>query len=203
MKILTNKKIKISLVAVAAVAVLALGSTLAILAYTTDTVRNLFRNGVVNITIQEEFDGKVKEKVAIKNDSLKDAIDESKGEKPLNIVPIYVRAHVVANWVDEDGNIYPVDALENITFDGQDTKWVCGEDGFYYYTEILPIDETTGYLFVTMTFVDKDEENQMLEDGYHLEMDILADGIQTEGYEDADKDGDIDYLDAWSTVKNK
>ena len=106
-------------------------------------------------------------------------------------------------WVDEDGNIYPVDALENITFDGQDTKWVCGEDGFYYYTEILPIDETTGYLFETMKFVDKEEENQMLEDGYHLEMDILADGIQTEGYEDADKDGDIDYLDAWSTVKNK
>ena len=31
----------------------------------------------------------------------------------------------------------------------------------------------------------------------------MADGIQTEGYEDADKDGDIDYLDAWSTVKNK
>ena len=129
-----NKKSKFSALAICLLltALLTVGGTLAYLFTSTDPVVNTFEPVKQEITVTEEFDGQTKENVKIKNTGDIDA---------------YIRAEVVINWIDEDGNILPstpekatykVDwAFDDLDIDGnaveETSNWV-EYGGYYYYT---------------------------------------------------------------------
>lgn len=129
-----NKKSKFSALAICLLlaALLTVGGTLAYLFTSTDPVVNTFEPVKQEITVTEEFDGQTKENVKIKNTGDIDA---------------YIRAEVVINWIDKDGNILPSTpekatykvnwAFDDLDIDGnyaeETSNWV-KYGGYYYYT---------------------------------------------------------------------
>lgn len=137
----------ISLVMIAAVAV---GGTLAWLTTDTDPVRNTMVPAGVPIRIDEKVDGTVKKDVTITNNGNVDA---------------YIRVAVIANAVDEDGNIIPgVVPSTPVNSD----KWQA-IDGYYYYKGIVPAGGKTESLFSGEVNFANGEVN------------ILAESIQVQG----------------------
>lgn len=116
------------------------------------------------VAVDETFDGSVKANVGAKNTGGK--IE-------------FVRATIVANWVDEDGNI-----CENCDFvhDGDNLagylssgcNWEYNpSDGFYYYSKaIVPGAVTQGKIFTSYTTPEAPE------DGLHLEMAVVVQGVE-------------------------
>lgn len=136
----------ISLVMIAAVAV---GGTLAWLTTATAPVQNTMEPGRVPITIDEKVSGTTKTDVKIKNTGNVDA---------------YIRVAVIANAVDEDGNIV-VGSTPPFTVS---SNWE-EIDGYYYYKGIVPVGGSTTSLFA-------DDVNFA-----NGEVNILAESIQVQG----------------------
>ena len=137
----------ISLVMIAAVAV---GGTLAWLTSETAPVTNTMEPGKVPISIQEQVKDNVKESVKIRNDGNVDA---------------YIRVAVIANAVDEDGNIVMGNAP---TYQVNSSKWV-QNGSYYYYKDVVPAGCKTESLF-------SGEVNFA-----NGEINILAESIQVQG----------------------
>lgn len=107
---------------------LAVGGTVAWLNSSSGPVTNKMSPGQVPITITETFDGATKSGVTVTNDGNIDA---------------YIRVAIVANAVDENGNIIAGTA-PSYTVD--ETKWQL-LDGYYYYKGAVKPDRTTEQLF--------------------------------------------------------
>ena len=74
-------------------------------------------------------------------------------------VPVYVRAYIVGWWENEAGDIVSPWLSTDGTWGGASweagsSKWVIGEDGFFYYTDQLQPGETAEKLFETYTLND-------------------------------------------------
>lgn len=139
------------------------GLTLAYLVTSTEALTNVF--GVPNFDtgISEDFsDGKVKKDVKIQNTGDVDA---------------YVRVMVVVTWVNDAGEVYPQIPVEGtdytITWTTDETAWVKGKDGYWYYTTPIAPDAATAVLFTDCTPVDGKAP-----DGYYLSVEILSQSIQ-------------------------
>ena len=115
-----------------------------------------YKGGVVEVTVEEEFDQQVK----------KDVCAENTGS-----IDTYMRMTIVANWVDSDGNIVEScdwmgkagsrAGLEGFALDESEPKWALLSDGFFYYKNAIKKSEvlgsgkircyTTGNLFTSYT----------------------------------------------------
>ena len=91
----------------------------------------------------------------------------------------YVRAAIVANWVDEDGNICEtcdfVNDTENLTgYLASGCNWTYNSaDGFYYYSKaIVPGAVTTGKIFTSYKTPTAPEE------GLSLEMAVIVQAVE-------------------------
>ena len=175
------------LVSLVLILTMGIGATLAFLVDSTDDVENVFEPGRVPPTVVEEFDGDVKNNVAVKNNGNVDA---------------FIRVAVVANWVevevDEDGdpvlvdgkyvptgNIAPVVPVKDTDYEWttpEDTKWFY-KDGYYYYSEAVASGENTENLFTNC----KLEEGVTPPEGYQLSIEILAQTIHAEGMDSEGK----------------
>lgn len=115
------------------------------------------------VAVDETFDGSVKADVGAKNIGGK--IE-------------FVRATIVANWVDEDGNICEdCDFVNDVTLEGYlgaGCNWTYNSaDGFYYYSKaIVPGAVTQGKIFTSYTIPEAPE------DGLHLEMAVVVQGVE-------------------------
>ena len=107
---------------------LAVGGTVAWLNSSSGPVTNTMIPGQVPITINETFNGTTKSGVTVTNKGNIDA---------------YIRVAIVANAVDENGNIIAGTA-PSYTVD--ETKWQL-LDGYYYYKGAVKPDRTTEQLF--------------------------------------------------------
>lgn len=122
------------LASIAVLLVGAVGGSLAYLTTNTPDVVNTFTPGEVPPTINEtkpEENGNVKKNVSVTNTGNVDA---------------YIRAAVVVNWVDDQGNI--VNNPEGHAYEivWAKTGWADGNDGYYYYKEPVAANGTTGEL---------------------------------------------------------
>ncbi|EGT3601075.1 hypothetical protein [Clostridium perfringens] len=104
-----------------------------------DTVINNLGVGSINVKIAEKFTpndtwngDKINKNVKVKNTG-------NNGE--------LVRVSIIPRWIDENGNPWPGDTnlvtlnLKNTVNLGETIKkdtWINGEDGYYYYSSILP-----------------------------------------------------------------
>lgn len=138
------------LVALALLLCLTVGATVAWITTNTAATTNTFTPGSVSCAVEESFSGSSKTAAQIKNTGNTDA---------------YIRAAVVANSVDAQGNIT---GAADVTGCLYGNGWTVGEDGYYYYTVPVAPDASTGNL---------------LKSGIDLtgkQVTILAEAIQSE-----------------------
>ena len=156
-----DRKLKLSLPVLILIIVLTLSvsTTVAFLIASTTPIENSFTPGKVTSAVQETFDGTIKSDVKIQN---------------TGNVPAYIRAAVVVNWVNKDGNVC-AGTHEAFTLPALGEKWIQGDDGYYYYSDPVEPNATTGNLFaseITMSTA---------ADGCRLQIEIIGSAIQSEG----------------------
>lgn len=156
-----NKKSLALLVCVALLLTCAVGSTVAYLVDKTQSLTNTFTPAEVKITVTDKIENNVKSDVQIKNNS---SID------------VYLRVAVVGYWKDDSGNIVaPWNDYANLPING--SKWTTGSDGFYYYQGTVLANTSVALFTEGGSYTAPDAPIE----GAHLEMQILAQGIQAEG----------------------
>lgn len=136
------------------------GGSLAYLFTHTDSITNTFTPAEVDVTIQETFNQQKKENVKFKN---------------AGDVPVYMRARLVINWTDANGNIVPAKPDEySYTTSGDlpGTGWVERNDGYYYYTSPVAAGASTTNLVDSITANTPDNPE------YYLLVDVLVETIQ-------------------------
>lgn len=159
-------KSSLLLVTMIVLACMLVGTTLAYLVANTDPVTNSFVPAKITTEITEDFKDNVKKNVQVTNTGDVDA---------------YIRAAVVVTWQKvNDGvvEVYPTAPVEGTDYTVEypnDTGWVKHTDGFYYFTEPLKPDGSTGILLTDC----KPVEGKAPE-GYHLVVEILSSAIQSE-----------------------
>ena len=136
----------------------AVGSTVAFLATKTEPVENAFEYANVSCEVTEacDTDSSI---VQVRN---------------TGNISAYIRAAVVANWIDVDGNI-AASVPEGYSYDltCSSGSWAQGKDGFFYYLlPVAPGASTEGNLLTcTVTCPETPE--------YTLSVEVLAEAIQS------------------------
>ena len=136
----------------------AVGSTVAFLATKTEPVENAFEYANVSCEVMQDrdTDGSI---VQVKN---------------TGTISAYIRAAVVANWIDVDENI-AASVPEGYSYDltCSSGSWAQGNDGFFYY--LLPVAPgalTEGSLLTCTVACSENPE-------YTLSVEVLAEAIQS------------------------
>ena len=147
--------------------------TIAFLVTSAGPVVNTFTPTNVPPEIHEEFDGKVKSNVRIENQGTTDA---------------YIRAAVMVNWVDASGNVLgqvpELDTDYAISYNLSADGWVLGDDGYYYWTQVVSpkdTDNSTDKEFTGILITAAEVKSEAPLDRYELAIDIMAQTIQTKG----------------------
>ena len=86
----------------------------------------------------------------------------------------YVRAYVVVNWMDAEGNVYAIAPDYSIA---ANSGWTC-VDGIYYYNSVVPAGGTTTNGPATVSVTGSAPE------GYELSIEYVAEAIQAKGMGD-------------------
>ena len=137
----------------------AVGSTVAFLATKTEPVENSFEYADVSCEVMQDrdTDGSI---VQVKN---------------TGTISAYIRAAVVANWIDADGRNIVASVPEGYSYDltCSSGSWAQGNDGFFYYLlPVAPGASTEGNLLTcTVTCPETPE--------YTLSVEVLAEAIQS------------------------
>lgn len=117
-------------------------------------------------------------------------------------VEAYIRAAIVVNWMDEDGNLLGVAPVKttagnsgHYAYDLNETVWEKdAETGFYYYVEKVAARVGTTDALLSNITITKPEG---FED-YELSIEVLAEAIQADGVTaDGTKTA---YQDAWGVT---
>lgn len=137
----------------------AVGSTVAFLATKTEPVENSFEYANVSCEVMQDRDTDGSSIVKVKN---------------TGTISAYIRAAVVANWMDVDGNI-AASVPEGYSYDltCSSGSWVQGTDGFFYY--LLPVAPGAlmeGNLLTCTVACPENPE-------YTLSVEVLAEAIQS------------------------
>ena len=137
----------------------AVGSTVAFLATKTKPVENSFEYANVSCEVTQNCDTDGSSIVQVKN---------------TGTISAYIRAAVVANWIDADGNI-AASVPEGYSYDltCSSGSWAQGKDGFFYY--LLPVAPgalTEGSLLTCTVACSENPE-------YTLSVEVLAEAIQS------------------------
>lgn len=138
------------IIALALILVLAVGGTVAYIFTHTGPVINTFTPADAKITVDEQTSDNQKTSITVVNNSTG--------------VPVYIRVALVANMIDKDKNVTGAADVPTFTL-GE--NWVKGSDGYYYYTEPVPVRESTGNLLEKAMTLDE-----------NMQVVVLADAIQ-------------------------
>ena len=138
------------IIALALILVLAVGGTVAYIFTHTGPVINTFTPTEAKITVDEETNSNQKTSITVVNNSTG--------------VPVYIRVALVANLIDEDKNVTGAASVPTFTL-GE--NWFEGSDGYYYYTEPVPVGGSTGNLLEKAMTLDE-----------NMQVVVLADAIQ-------------------------
>lgn len=135
------------------------GGSLAFLLSSTEAVNNTFTPAQVPPTIAETFNDNLKSNVTVINH----------GE-----VAAFIRAAVIVNWLDENGDIAgnPEGHTHELDLNLTATGWFDGGDGYYYHK--APVAANGGETEVLITSAKPTAGKQ-----YKLQVEIAAQTIQT------------------------
>ena len=138
------------------------GTAVAFIAVNTSAVENKFTAGTISGEIKENFNNVKKENVTVINKSE---------------AAVYVRAQIVINWQNAEGNVVPsasvpVDYSYSLDL-GNDDEWISGFDGYYYYASPVNAKASTTNLIDSCTATVPAEGQE-----YWLQVEILSEVIQ-------------------------
>lgn len=167
------KRLATLLVSLLLVLGVAVGGTVAFLSTRTDSKENTFTPSEVTCAVTETFNNNVKSNVAVKNTGdttafIRAAINVT-WMKDAEAGTEYVAANqTVSAKIPVEGTDYSIKLADN-------TNWIQGADGYYYYK--LPVDpqDSTEVLIEEC----KLQNNASVPDGYHLSVEIVASAIQS------------------------
>lgn len=108
-------------------------------------------------------------------------------------VDAYIRAAVIVNWENGDGDIIGIAPVAgtDYTLSVDAESWELGDDGFYYYKNVVPFEGATDKTPPVVTVTPKTEAPK----GFTLVVEVLAEAIQADG--DTDNGNIPAYQDAW------
>lgn len=184
-RVMKTKK-PVALVALLVLLCCTVAGTLAYLVTSTDPVTNTFTPAHVSTEVNESFTGGVKSNVTIKN---------------TGDIPAYIRAAVIINWADANGNVYgggtPAASTKEVTGDytisyNTDGSWKQIGD-YWYYTKPVAADSLTEKALIESCAPVAGKAPE----GYNLQVTILADGIQADG---VGSNGKTPMEDAWGVT---
>ena len=140
-------------IAIALIVVMVVGGSVAWIVHQTKPVINKFTPASSGITIVEEVENNYKTEIAVNN---------------TGDIDVYVRVSLVANIVDENGNI--TSGADVPDFALNETNWFKGTDGYYYYKTPLPAGKVTESLLANGSKMELSENMQVT---------VLAQSMQT------------------------
>lgn len=161
------KRLATLLVSLLLVLGVAVGGTVAFLSTRTDSRENTFTPSKVTCEVTETFNNNVKSNVAVRNTGDTTA---------------FIRAAINVTWMSNkdaaDQTVSSKVPVKNTDYSitlAENTNWIRGADGYYYYQ--LPVDPqvSTGELIKECKLL----ENASVPDGYHLSVEIVASAIQS------------------------
>lgn len=155
---------------------LAVGGTLAYIVANGGNVENLFKSSEVSSRVNVNGDT-----IDVTNTGDVDA---------------YIRAAIVVNWMDAEGNVRGIAPVESVDYElsvNTDDWYQDSTTLFYYYKDSVPSDGVTEDLVNAITVLVTPPE------GYELSVEVVAEAIQAEGM-----GADVDTAqEAWAAaVKN-
>ncbi len=160
-KIKTLRKPAILLIVIAALTLIAVGVTVAYIAFKTELLTNEFEPAAVACRVEGKFEDGVKSEVKIRN---------------VGNATAYIRVALVVNFVnDKNGTILPQTPVEgqDYTIELDTTNWLKGADGYYYYTKPVSIEAVTTTLISEVRSLDSPE-------GTSVSFKILASAVQSD-----------------------
>lgn len=142
------------------------GGTLAYVLTQTKAIENEFTPGKVSCAVDESFNGEVKSNVSIKNTGNTEA---------------YIRAYISVTWMKDAEELSqtvaartPVEDVDYTIVFAEDTGWLKGSDGYWYYSIPVSADDNTGILITQCQM----KEGVSAPEGYRLSVEIIASAIQ-------------------------
>ena len=177
-RVMKTKK-PVALVALLVLLCCTVAGTVAYLVTSTDPVTNTFTPASVTTQVEEKFDGITKRNVTIKNTGDIDA---------------YIRAAVIINWADANGNVSATPVKDGdyvIKYDRSNTWKKIGD--YWYYTKPVAADSLTEKALIESCAPVAGKAPE----GYNLQVTILADGIQADG---VGSNGKTPMEDAWGVT---
>ena len=169
----------VALVALLVLLCCTVAGTLAYLVDKSGPVTNTFEPAYVTTAVDEKFDGTTKSEVKIKNTGNIDA---------------YIRAAVIINWADANGNVSATPVKDGdyvIKYDSSNTWKKIGD--YWYYTKPVAADSLTEKALIESCTPVAGKAPE----GYDLQVTILADGIQADG---VGSNGKTPMEDAWGVT---
>ncbi len=161
------KRLATLLVSLLLVLGVAVGGTVAFLSTRTDSKENTFTPSKVTCEVTETFNNNVKSNVAVKNTGDTTA---------------FIRAAINVTWMSNkdaaDQTVSSKVPVKNTDYSIQladNTNWIQGADGYYYYQLPVAPQGSTGVLIEEC----KLQNNASVPDGYHLSVEIVASAIQS------------------------
>ena len=158
-----SKKTAITIICLILVATVAIGATLAYVVVKTAELINSFKPGEI---------------LVVANDGATFTVPaESDADA-------YIRVMLVVNYQDAQGNVYRVGAVQGTHYDVTEnlnnTNWLKGNDGYYYYKAPVSAGSTTTALPVTVTerTLQQGAEDPTANGKYSLTVVYVATGVQ-------------------------
>ena len=175
-----NRRILIISIIAILVAVAAIGTVFAILKGRSGTVKNdLVADSDLDPNVIETFENDVKSDVKVKV-----------GKTDYSV---YVRAAIVVNWQDDNGNVYWHAPLEDdYVLEINKTDWI-KEGDFWYHKAPVESEGETAVLIERCYQTAVSARPQP--EGYKLHVEILSQTVQAAGRTDDDKKSAVE--DAW------
>lgn len=184
-RVMKTKK-PVALVALLLLLCCTVAGTVAYLVTSTNPVTNTFTPAHVSTAVDETFENGVKSDVKIQNTGDIDA---------------YIRAAVIINWADANGNVYGGGTPAASTDDGKSGDYIISfntddwkQIGDYWYCETTT---APGALTKPLIISCAKTSTATVPDGYDLQVTILADGIQADGVA---SNGKTPMEDAWGVT---
>lgn len=183
-----KKKLLLILITVIIVVIAMAGVTLAVFT-SKDKVKNVFGVGKIKIEVEEEFPkdppwnqtNPIKKEVNIKN-----ITSNNEALVRVNITPRWVdevRGKEVLFSGDTSDKVVELEIcniLNDLTKQTLKGHWIYGNDGYYYYTQILKPQEKTEDILksVKVNVNEKTVENPKEYENKILKVDVNAEGVQ-------------------------
>lgn len=163
-KRISSSKMKLTaLIVSAALICTAVAATVAFIIDTTDPIENVMTPSKVACQVTETFENDVKTNVAVKNTGDTEA---------------YIRAAIVVTWMSEDKTkvtaAKPQEGTDYTMIFADNSDWLKGTDGYYYYKKAVAPSASTGILIASCTPVGNNAPA-----GFYLSVEIVASAIQS------------------------